>query len=389
MLLWNARYALNCRQENVCLDQYWVDFWLTSYADGHLRRGLLGQAVRAFSDGTVTWLTLNIVAATLAVSTLALVYVRYFCGRPPQPNWRAAVFLVVAGPPTMVVLATLGDPLHAALLVVLGTCVATESLPRGAAVAMMVLAGIVAALIHEASIALLWPVVLAAALWRSGRVLTLPKSLACVAVASGALLVLVNAPSAGRSLNGVIQWGGDEYHAASTVLPPIMSLVRVELAWAFGSPLREVVVELLQRIAGVLAYPVVTLLLLRSLADRGVVRIYVILFLSSLPLYVAATDWGRFSMYTLLAALVLARVPSMEQGCVLPGRVERALDRFGTWAMAWVAPTGALVVLPLIGYASHSYTDAGLAPRGVAFIVAAVLLTRAVAGGSDAAETTN
>ena len=210
MLLWNIRRAVACQEATVCVDQYWADFWLTSYADGYLRRGLLGQVVRVLSDGTVTWLTLNIVAAVLAVAMLTMVYVRYFRGRLPEPNWRAEAFLVLAGPPTMVVLETLGDPLHLALLVVFGGLIFAESLPRGAALAILVPAAIVAALIHEASIALLWPVVLAAALWRFGRAMTLSKGLICVVFASGALVALGNAQVSGPSLTGVILWGGDE-----------------------------------------------------------------------------------------------------------------------------------------------------------------------------------
>ncbi len=119
----------------------------------------------------------------------------------------------------------------------------------------------------------------------------------------------------------------------------------------------------------------VVLLLLQDLADRGIVRIYVILLLSSLPLYVVGTDWGRFSAYSLLAALVLARMPSATGGCVFPRRIEAAWDWVEARAVAWVPPAGALIVLPLAGYPPYNYRDGGLTPWGVVFLVGVVLLT--------------
>jgi hypothetical protein len=78
LFFFNVRRANHCGQNGGCIDAYWANFWLISYADGYERRALVGQVMRMLFGESMSYIILNVIAMAFVLFILSLVYYIFF-----------------------------------------------------------------------------------------------------------------------------------------------------------------------------------------------------------------------------------------------------------------------------------------------------------------------
>ena len=335
----NIARAVQWAEQTGYVFWYWARFWLVSYSDGYVRRGLLGQMVRLFAGEAISVVTLNVLALVVALTVLALVYRLFFSRVGTDRHWIIVFVVVISGPATTLFFEVLGDPLQVALLCVIAYLLLAPKLGSGAIGRLAAVAtALTVVLIHEASIFLLVPAVYLIFCLTTGRRPRYPL-LAVVMIALTAITVALfsiqEPTSAGLAL---VTRDGTRLYPSGNVLPPFFALLRADLGYYFGSavgPLR-----LALKLAGSFLWPVLVVLAAAHIVKvRALATVFFVLLLPSLPLYVIAHDWGRFAIYTLVLSLAVT------------GRLaaDRPID--APTVAAWASETGLRLSRPLFGTA--------------------------------------
>lgn len=60
LAVFNISQVLYCQQKLGCINEYWAQFWLTSFDDGYSRRALLGQLMRQLIGLEIPYQYINI-----------------------------------------------------------------------------------------------------------------------------------------------------------------------------------------------------------------------------------------------------------------------------------------------------------------------------------------
>ena len=85
--LFNISKVVDCGQNTGCVNPYWANFWLISYADGYERRAFLGQAMRFCFGDSISYVALNTIALVIVFWVLSCVYYIFFSKISNNRNW--------------------------------------------------------------------------------------------------------------------------------------------------------------------------------------------------------------------------------------------------------------------------------------------------------------
>jgi hypothetical protein len=296
-------------------DPYWVGFYLSSYQDGFRRRALVGTLCRHLFPAGVPILAIN-ASAFLILGAVFFLLLRSLCRlatqtetqpptHPSEPRSALWLFALSASILTAVFYETLGDLLQVTLVLFSAAMLLAQRCGLRHRLRLLIGMAAIAVcfFIHEASIFLLAPALpfflKRRPRWRD---FLLPAS------ALAALLALS------------VYWSATNPHPTNYALllhhrvlaatiyttPSLRDELRTEYRIYFSSS--SAIVYFLWRLPRILAIVFATLLgLVLCLPSRAVQRtLYPLacILLASIPLWVIATDWGRFFTCALVLAVV-------------------------------------------------------------------------------------
>ena len=75
LAIFNVSQVLYCQQKLGCINEYWAQFWLTSFDDGYTRRAFLGQLMRKVFGLEIPYQYINILGFLTAGLILMFVLV--------------------------------------------------------------------------------------------------------------------------------------------------------------------------------------------------------------------------------------------------------------------------------------------------------------------------
>lgn len=377
-----------------CIDSYWLDHWLIGYESGLTRRGLLGWLHRLFAGEMLD-------VAALHLFSFFLVYVIFFyfsrglLGLTGAERRMKILVLVAASPVLGVFFETLGDPLHLCIVLFALACVAAVALPTTWCKALVIVFSIlVSALIHEASLLLMAPAFLFLAQARVASTVSIKRPLLLAALCFGvvalasAVLSLAGgvaswqgAPPAEGSVQAFNVFTGKTYGYSGVQASGFYSLLLAEYNTNFRAFGAMAAFAFRPFTAGLI--PIAFLFLIAALCRSRALSALLLkgwLFaaICSFPLYVVAHDWGRFAVYNLVVAVLMAAAFAPSVDCSTD-----AVPPFGAWGNASDVAVKSLVALmiALAAYPMHpAYRISGIPLRGLLIVALAItgfLLVRA------------
>jgi hypothetical protein len=288
----------------LCIDPYFLEAWLLNDRHGFRARELLGVITHALFPGGPDVVVLSIVAVAVCIIVVAAL-VRILYVQSTTVWGRLAIAVLVASPLCALFFQVAGDPLtfvFAAFLV--AAFLIREDSPASARIVVTAAFCLLAVALHEAAIFLFFPaLVLVAFPGKRG-----PNWVAFIkylAIAAPALILVVLSHTASlpdpsyRAFNPLT---GAVIPHLPDPFPSYTVLLQQELTHHFGTPLG--LLKFLVKFPLVWCMPFLGLALvsgviLRQQPYRMMLLLnWLFLSLCSVPLYVIARDWGRFSGYT-------------------------------------------------------------------------------------------
>jgi hypothetical protein len=369
-------------------DAYWALHWTRDYSNGFVRRGLLGEMLRLLGIDATDYLVITVLAWSASLALALLLIEAAFRLSRGLNRIEATLFLLVLAisPATDSLIAeTTGDPLQlllAAYMVVHWLVFVARPLGAGWAAALFGLFGLIAGLIHEGTLFLVFPAAVITAL-------VLVRTTAARAAAGAYLLgsaiavgsvLLMSQQAASSVAGGYIHVG-----AASMVMPDnsfqsFSELLAIENATNFGQGIAGYLL-IVKRLVGSLLVPFYLACLVSAVSfgaadygsgDRQRVWVaFAIPVLLSAPLYLIAHDWGRFGGYAIMQSLLLLGF----------WRTEKAprpnSDRVGILGITLALALAMLPMQSLDDYRVNGlYVDYRFISLGVLVVVAIALLYR-------------
>ncbi|MBI2740186.1 MAG: hypothetical protein HYX38_27025 [Rhodospirillales bacterium] len=303
-------------------DAYWALHWSRDYSGNFVRRGLLGEVLRTFGIDSTDYLVITFLAWSISLAlALLLIEAAFRLSRGLGKLEAYLLLLVITMSPATVglIAETTGDPLQlllgAYLLLHWLVYVARPAGPWWTG-GLFGLFGLIAGLIHEASIFLLFP---AAAITACILVRTTASRVAAVtyllgsAIAVGSV-ILVTQQATGPIPGGYIHVGAARMAMPDNSFPTFTELLAVENAYNFGRGLVGYAV-FAKRLIGSLLIPFFLACLVGAVSfgaenynptdRRRVWATFAIPILLSAPLYLIAHDWGRFAGLAFMESLIL------------------------------------------------------------------------------------
>lgn len=303
-------------------DAYWALHWSRDYSSGFVRRGLLGEVLRTLGIDSTDYLFITFLAWFISLALALLLIEAAFRLSRGLDKLEAYLLLLVLtmSPATVGLIAeTTGDPLQLLLGAYLGLhwlmYVARPAGPWWTG-GLFGLFGLIAGLIHEASIFLLFPAALITAFV---LVRTTAARIAAGAYLLGSAIavggvILVTQQATGPIPGGYIHVGAARMAMPHNSFPSFTELLAVENAYNFGRGLVGYAV-FAKRLIGSLLVPFFLACLVGAVSfgaenynptDRKRVwATFAIPILLSAPLYLIAHDWGRFAGLALMESLIL------------------------------------------------------------------------------------
>jgi hypothetical protein len=303
-------------------DAYWALHWSRDYSGGFVRRGLLGEVLRTFGVDSTAYLGITVLAWCISLALALLLIEAAFRLSRGLGKLEAYLLLLVLtmSPATVGLIAeTTGDPLQLLLVAyLLVHWLMFVARPGSAwwAGGVFGLFGLLAGLIHEASIFLLFPAALITAFvlvrTTAARVAAATYLLGS-AIAVGSV-ILVTQQATGPISGGYIHVGTARMAMPDNSFPSFTELLAVENAYNFGRGLVGYAV-FAKRLIGSLLIPFFLACLVTAVSfgaenydptDRKRVwAAFAIPVLLSAPLYLIAHDWGRFGGLAVMESLIL------------------------------------------------------------------------------------
>ena len=303
-------------------DAYWALHWTRDYSGGFTRRGFLGEVLRAFGVDTTDYLIITALAWFISLA-LALVLIeavfRLSRGLGKVEAYLLLLVLIMSPATVGLIAETTGDPLQlllcACMLLHWRMYVAhpANSWWTGGVFGLF---GLVAGLIHEASLFLLFP---AAVITGFVLVRTTAARVAAGAYLLGSAIavstiILVTQQTAGAISGGYMHVGAASMAMPNNQFPPFTELLTIENAYNFGRGLYGYGV-FAKRLLGCFFIPFFLACLVVAISfsaedytptDRKRVwATFAIPVLLSAPLYLIAHDWGRLAGYAFMVSLML------------------------------------------------------------------------------------
>lgn len=336
LLLGAAAYSFllsnSCNlKEATCIDYYWLDHWLIGYSSGFARRGFLGWMHNSLFGNILNIPHLNI-ACGLAVVLLFYLLGRALLSVLDRTSQRVMMLFFVGSPVFSVFIETLGDPLHICILLycAIGWIIISRSSKTIVSLTVVSFV-VVSSLIHEASLLLLAPgplVILSDprkdGFYKRYSALLVVILTSVLMVFAVLLLYYPEIFSSGKDTGDVLGFNPLNsvpiYRYSGYQSVTFKELLVDTFNRYFGNP--QKCVDFALKIVRTSIIPVgffalIYYSLTEAIQRRILVRVYLSLATASLPLYVIAYDWGRFAVYTLIAAIITALIIiAMNKGCL-------------------------------------------------------------------------
>ncbi len=300
--LFNIKKTIHCGQDSGCVDLYWADFWLISYSDGYHRRALLGEIIQGFYQDSLSYIVLNGIVFSIVGLILIGLYAFFLKKTNQKERTRKSLiplFLLVlmSGPSTTLFFETLGDPLHAALLIfIFGVYLLLKVKNNIHYRILFFILTVILLLIHEASLFLIIPSLYVINGIKQNQPINGFLLTAFITVALFIIVLMFDNQVPNKSSLG-LQTTSQIYHLQQNALPSFWFLLKKEAMFYFGS--KEGMIIFLFKLVSPFFWPIFVLLAFSHyLKQPKLIFLFLFLFLFSLPLYVIAHDWGRFSIYT-------------------------------------------------------------------------------------------
>ncbi|WP_446745064.1 hypothetical protein [Silvibacterium acidisoli] len=304
------------------IDMYWVNFYLVNFRDGFHKRAILGSITRLLEPAGASLLCINLFAFLVLFCLIFLVGRQILSANSGTLSTAhaAVAAIVFAGGITGVLFQTAGDPMQVCMLVAVAAFVLMQrSQSTGVRLAIAIAACGLNAGIHEASVFLIAPALLLAALYRVRAVMRLGIMAVIVAVLLGGVTRLTNA-NGNSTYTGIGVHVQRTIHLEPDVTPPLGELLRQEIHERTKDSADIRFTEYM--IAGLGMTYLAGMVLFCWLLPEGVAARMAMLcgitLVISAPLYIIAHDWGRWSTYTLLislfAAMSIFRSPEQPTG---------------------------------------------------------------------------
>ena len=315
-----------------CMDPFWLEAWLLQPQHGFHVRGLLGLLTHLTTPRGPDVLVLNIIALLISIGVVATLACWLY--RRATTLWgRLAIAVLLGSPPCAVFFAQLGDPLSIVLALFLVTLWCLRRIDNQ--IGRWLVAGafcVVGVAIHEASIFLFLPAIVLVCAEQGPPTRASYIKYAVLAMPFLLLAVIPNSVRppdpqfhAFNSLTGeIIPHQAKPFPSYREMIPEV---------WAFyvSTPRRAAIFAL--KFARVWPFQLLVMLLVAGLIVRGAAaralwRRWLYLYVCSIPLYLVAVDWGRFSTLTFWIAILatLARdSPSMPEAALCLPKIIRPL----------------------------------------------------------------
>lgn len=156
LAIFNLSQVLYCQQKLGCINEYWAQFWLTSFDDGYSRRAFLGQLMRHFFGLEIPYLAINFLGFLTAVLILGFILAWYF-RQHLQERWVIPCAMLMSGPSATLLFEVLADPLQICFIVLLPFLFIQKY--RLIALLYGFIAAVIMIAIHEASIFIFIPTI--------------------------------------------------------------------------------------------------------------------------------------------------------------------------------------------------------------------------------------
>lgn len=359
----NAMKALECDQAAYCLDAYWAEFWTMSYADGFVRRAFLGTALRGVFGNEVSALVVNAIAFTVIAALVLTIASRIWQIGQEFRGFILAAFLV--GPTTMVFLETAGDPLHICFLLMLLIALFRGPVPR-----TFVLVALPLTLLHEASLFLFFPALLLIAYQGCTR-RTVPYEIIALTWLSAVGFTVFSSQSPLPPSMFILGREETLIFFRPEILPDFAQLLAIEIEKYSGPSGAALFVR---NLVGAVIWPLIFAVILSVTARRPqILVLFGFFLLCAAPLYVIAHDWGRFVVYALFAAILVA-TSRIELGVLnnwpfSPDRLAQVVTTVGAYVRV------ELIVVGLFVYDAHRfYRVKGLMTGNITMLIVLVVL---------------
>jgi hypothetical protein len=300
LAIFNISQVLYCQQKLGCINEYWAQFWLTSFDDGYSRRALLGQLMRWLIGVEIPYQYINILGFLAAVLILGFLLVWYF-RQYLKERWVIPCAMLMSGPSATLLFEVLADPLQLCFIVLLPFLFIQKY--RFIALAYGLVAGVVMIAIHEASIFIFIPAVFLIYQLSNSRGLKIKNIIFYVVIIASLYMFVLDSQIVDAHSMSILAKDGSVFTLYQSSLPSFGTLLQEELLFYFGS-LKGIIYFLL-KILRVTFWPILFLSVAYVfLKDRKSLKIFIILLLISSPLYVIAHDWGRFAIYSFFLSLI-------------------------------------------------------------------------------------
>ena len=303
----NIKKTIHCGQESGCIDFYWANFWLISYSDGYQRRALLGEVVQLFYTDIIPYAALNGILFSIIGLLLIGLYTFFFRKtnqQPHQPYLLNPMFFLVliSGPSTTIFFETLGDPLHVSLLIfIIGVFFLLKIHQYHYDGIISCVLALLLLLIHEASLFLIIPSLYIIHSIKRNKPIHGLFLFTVITITLLLIVFLFDNQTPNKSSLG-LETTSQIYHLKQNALPNFWFLFKKEILFYFGS--KEGLTVFLFKLVSPFFWPLFVLLSFsHALKQPRLLFIFIFLWIFSLPLYVIAHDWGRFSTYTFWLAL--------------------------------------------------------------------------------------
>lgn len=346
LAIFNISQVLYCQQKLGCINEYWAQFWLTSFDDGYSRRALLGQLMRWLIGVEIPYQYINILGFLAAVLILGFLLVWYF-RQYLKERWVIPCAMLMSGPSATLLFEVLADPLQLCFIVLLPFLFIQKY--RFIALAYGLVAGVVMIAIHEASIFIFIPAVFLIYQLSNSRGLKIKNIIFYVVIIASLYMFVLDSQIVDAHSMSILAKDGSVFTLYQSSLPSFGTLLQEELLFYFGS-LKGIIYFLL-KILRVTFWPILFLSVAYVfLKDRKSLKIFIILLLISSPLYVIAHDWGRFAIYSFFLSLICSFF--CQEKVINFGRLDQGMDLLQS-KLKLQYPVVALFPLLYISYDSY------------------------------------
>lgn len=362
LAIFNVSQVLYCHQKLGCINEYWAQFWLTSFDDGYSRRALLGQFMRNAVGLEIPYQYINFLGFLTAFLILIFILVWYF-RQYSKIQWAVPCAMLMCGPSATLLFEVLADPLQICFIVLFPFLFIQKyrliALIYGLAAAVTMIA------IHEASIFIFIPAIFLIYIFSNKQQLKIKNLIFYVATIALLYAVVLDSQIVDAHSMSILAKDGSLFSLYKSSLPSFASLLQEEFLFYFGS-LKGVIYFFL-KIFRVTFWPILFLFIaFIFLKDRKSLKIFLVLLLISSPLYLIAHDWGRFAIYSFLLSLICSFFYNGE------GINFRRLDKIIEFFVDKIHPQyPAIALFPLLYISYDSYRIHGLSLANTIYILIA------------------